>query len=316
MKHPFILALGLIAALGACGPSTTTSTGATRLGQSPALSGGSYTTGGGITIASELRQINGMTGICGAWSESEAQQIFTKGSASDVLASASIFVGGQKLLQNLQFMRKVVPTADYSGVEANCVTTRRPWQPGDEARKPQVRIPQQKVYTERRGGTVVVLFNPTGPGASNRARATYGIDIADTENATLSRTATLTGGRYSSGGGITIAGAYQDIDGITHVCGIWSESKEQAAQTVGKAAQVLASGSVSLGGRVVVKDLRFMQKSKRSMGLGRKVARCTSTGLPWVPGYAALPLAVSIPRQVVSQNQGRAIYFEPTGPGA
>ncbi len=316
MKHPVKLALGLILILGACGSSTTSGSGAARLGSNPALSGGSYDSGGGITIATELRQINGMTGICGAWSESEVQQVFTKGRSAGVVKTASLYAGGQKLKQDLLFMRKVAPTPNYSGAEANCITTNRPWQPGDEALRPEVRIASQVVYLQRGGGGVKVMFNPTGPGASNSARAAYGIDLTDTQNATLSRTATLTGGHYSSGGGITIAGAYQDIDGIAYVCGIWSESKKQAAQTVGKAEQVLASGSISLNGRVVVRDLRFMQTSKHNRGLTRKLARCASTGLPWVPGYASLPLAVSIPRQIVAQNQGQPIYFEPTGPGA
>ena len=315
MKHRLIFAFGLIAALGACGASATSS-GAARLGQNPALSGGSYTSGGGITIATELRQINGMTGICGAWSQSESQQLYTKGSATGVLESAVVYVKGQKLKRNLIFMREIALTPNYSGAEANCITTKRPWQPGDEALRPEVRIPQQVVYIKRGGAAVKVLFNPTGPGAGNRVREAYGIDLIDTENAPLSRTPTVTGGRYSSGGGITIAGAYQDIDGIAYVCGIWSESKQQAKQTVGKAQQVLASGTVSLNGRVVVKDLRFMQKTKPGRGVGRRSARCTSTGFPWVPGYANLPLAISLPRQIVSQIQGQVIYFEPGGPGA
>lgn len=315
MKFPRKLAFGLALALGACGPSVTSS-GATRLGQNPALSGGSYTSGGGITIATELRQINGMTGICGAWSQSEAQQPFTVGKANGVLESAALYVGGQKLKQNLIFMREIALTPDYSGAEANCITTKRPWQPGDEALRPEVRIRQQVVYVKRGGAALRVLFNPTGPGAGNRVREAFGIDLVDTENAPLSRTPTVTGGRYSSGGGITIAGAYQDIKGIAYVCGVWSESKQQAKQTIGKAQQVLASGTVSLNGRVVVKDLRFMQKIKPGRGLGRRSARCTSTGFPWVPGYANLPLAISLPRQIVSQIQGQVIYFEPGGPGA
>ncbi|VAW05345.1 hypothetical protein MNBD_ALPHA07-2049, partial [hydrothermal vent metagenome] len=217
MKNPLKLAFGLIAVLGACSPSTTSS-GAARLGQSPALSGGSYTSGGGITIATEIRQINGMTGICGAWSEGEDQQIFTKGSASGVLANATLYIGGQKLKKNLLFMRKIALTPDYSGAEANCITTKRPWQPGDEARKPVVRIPQQVVYQKSTGGANKVLFNPTGPGAGNSVREAYGIDLTDTENAYLSRTPTLIGGRYSSGGGITVAGAYQEFEGIAYVC--------------------------------------------------------------------------------------------------
>jgi len=316
MIHPFKLALGLLAALGACGPSTTTAPGAIILRPNPVLTGGSYSSGGGITIAAELREAGGMTAICGTWSESEVQQVFTRGRSSEVVKSASIYLGGQKLRQDLFFMHKIPPTADYAGAAATCLTTRRPWQPGDETRRPEIRIPRQIVYQQRTGGAVQVTFKQTGPGARNHAQTTYGIDLTDTENSPLSRNATLTGGHYSSGGGITIAGAYQEIEGIAYVCGVWSESKQQAAETVGKAAQVLASGTISLNGRVVVKDLRFMQKTKPGKGMRRKIARCTSTGLPWVPGYSNLPLAVSLPRQIVAQNQGQAIYFDPTGPGA
>jgi hypothetical protein len=316
MKYPFKLALGLTLTLAACGSSETSTSSAVQLGPNPVLAGGSYSAGGGITIAAELREIGGMTGICGAWAESDVQGVYTKGRASGVMQSASIYLGGRKLKQDLLFMRKIAPVADYAGAEANCITVRRPWQPGDEARRPTIRIPKQLVYQQRTGGAVQITFTQTGPGASNRSRANYGIDLTDTESIPLSHNATLSGGRYSSGGGITIAGAYQEIKGITYACGIWSESKDQAPQTAGKAAQVLASGSILLNGRVVVKDLRFMQETKPGKILRRKIARCTSTGLPWVPGYANQPLAVSIPRQIVSQDQGQVIYFEPTGPGA
>ncbi|MBE0452458.1 MAG: hypothetical protein IBX58_02125 [Roseovarius sp.] len=136
------------------------------LGPSPVVSGGYYTSGGGIDVAVDLRERDGRTLLCGAWSQSARQSILTAGVVPGLLGSGSVFVDGRALVRGLNFMSEVPPRQDYAGVEARCVLTERPWRAGDEARRPVVRIPRQIVHVDADdGGRVVVYFIQSGPSA-------------------------------------------------------------------------------------------------------------------------------------------------------
>jgi len=137
-----------------------------RLANEPALDGGSFTTGGGLTTATELQERDGKTAICGVWAESRRQSVLTKFKAREMMPYGSVYIGDKRMVQNLLFYNKVEPMADYSGQQANCVLTSRPWRAGDERLKPVVRIPRRLVlrdgdYT----GGIFVYFFQTGPGA-------------------------------------------------------------------------------------------------------------------------------------------------------
>jgi hypothetical protein len=156
--------------LAACTTAPQTQTVA-RLAADPVLSGGTYDTGGGITVAVDLRERGGRTMICGVWAESEQQSILTKGKAKGVLDTGSIAIGGETILRGLRFFAKVPPMADYGGQEARCAVMSRPWQPGDAARRVQIHIPRQVVYVEDGdgGGGFAVKFKQSGPGAGGGA---------------------------------------------------------------------------------------------------------------------------------------------------
>jgi hypothetical protein len=162
----------LTTALAACGLLAACSTGpqaprvTATLGPAPVLAGGTYDTGGGLTVAAEARERQGRTMICGVWAESAQQSILTKNKARGVLDTAAVSFGGQTVVRGLRFMAQVPPMADYAGQEATCTVTARPWQAGDEGRRVEVRIPRQVVHREidEQGGFTVV-FRPTGPGA-------------------------------------------------------------------------------------------------------------------------------------------------------
>ena len=137
-----------------------------RLGASPAWGGGSYTSGGGITVAADLRNQQGRTMVCGVWAQSRQQSILTKHVERKVLGTAAVSLGDETLARGLVFMPEVSPRADYAGAEAGCVITERPWRAGDETRQLAIRIPQQVVADESdENGTMIIEFKPTGPGA-------------------------------------------------------------------------------------------------------------------------------------------------------
>ncbi len=135
------------------------------------VSGGTYSTGGGLTVAVSLLGHQGKTLVCGVWALSPQQSVLSKHGERRVLDSGSIFVDGKRLVHGFLFMNKVEPSADYTGQEAGCVLTKRPWVEGDEDTKAKIRIPQQVVQNEAGGnpgepGGFIVIFKQTGPGAS------------------------------------------------------------------------------------------------------------------------------------------------------
>ena len=142
-----------------------------RLGSAPVVSGGTYTSGGGLSVAVELRDAGGLTQVCGVWALSRQQSALTKLAEHQVLGSGSVHLGRERILSNLLFLRRVDPSPDYAGQEANCTRTARAWQPGDAARRPEIHIPQQVVANESENGLgfggPVVWFRQTGPGAGD-----------------------------------------------------------------------------------------------------------------------------------------------------
>jgi len=157
----------MIAALGGLAACTTLEPQVVaRLGPDPVLSGGSYNTGGGITVAADIREHGGRTMVCGVWAQSRQQSVLSKGVEPKVLGSGKVDLGDETLLRGLVFMPEVPPLADYAGQEAGCIVTERAWQAGDAARQPVVRIPRQQVRVEAdEGSGIVVYFRPEGPSA-------------------------------------------------------------------------------------------------------------------------------------------------------
>ena len=163
IRHAVFIALAT--ALSGCAASTGPQVVA-QLGADPVLTGGSYSSGGGLTVAADLRERQGRTLVCGVWAQSAQQSILTKGKARGVVETGNVSVGGQTIVRGLGFMNEVPPMADYAGQEAGCALTGRTWQPGDEDRRVEIRIPRQVVHVEvDEQGSFSVTFRQTGPGA-------------------------------------------------------------------------------------------------------------------------------------------------------
>ncbi|MDW3117042.1 MAG: hypothetical protein R8G60_04080 [Roseovarius pacificus] len=72
--------------------------GVARLGSDPALGGGTYTSGGGITVAADLRNQGGRTMVCGVWAQSRQQSILTKLVERKVLGTGAVYLQAKRPL--------------------------------------------------------------------------------------------------------------------------------------------------------------------------------------------------------------------------
>lgn len=142
-----------------------------RLSASPVVSGGTYTSGGGITVAADVREDNGMTMVCGVRAISRHQSALTKFAERQVLGTGSVYLGRGRVVSNLLFMQQVDPAPSYGGAEARCITTGRAWAASDAVLRPSINLPRQIVADESEGmfgfGGPVVWFRQTGPGAGD-----------------------------------------------------------------------------------------------------------------------------------------------------
>ncbi|MBQ0809634.1 hypothetical protein [Roseovarius sp.] len=159
-RKGMMLAVLVLAGCTAFGPQMVA-----RLGSDPVLSGGRYDSGGGLTVAADIREAQGRVLLCGVWAQSHQQSVLTKGKAVDVMGTGAVFLDGAALARGLVFMREVPPARDYGGQEAGCVLTERVWQAGYATAEPVIRLPRQVVHVEGDLGHFVVTFRQTGPGA-------------------------------------------------------------------------------------------------------------------------------------------------------
>src|SRR6056297_442639 len=75
--------------------------GVARLGPNPSVTGGTYTSPGGLSVAVDLRNFDGRTGVCGVWAESVSQSVMTKRRGKQVLARGNITIDGVSVLNSL-----------------------------------------------------------------------------------------------------------------------------------------------------------------------------------------------------------------------
>ena len=165
MKQKYFLTITCAAFLSAC--TGLAPNAVSQLGSNPILSGGKYTSGGGITVAADVRNDSGRTLVCGVWAQSKNQSVLTKHVERQVLGTGAVFLGNEAVVRGLNFMPEVEPSSDYSGQQAGCVRTDRPWRAGDDRRRAQIRIPRQLVYFDgdEFGADPRVYFYQTGPAA-------------------------------------------------------------------------------------------------------------------------------------------------------
>lgn len=117
-----------------------------KLSSSASLTGGDYSTGGGLTVAMETRAINGKLGLCGVWAQSTSMSIFTRNAAPRVLAKGVATLNGQVITRDFGFLNRVRPASSYTGAPAGCVVLNQAWQPQFATAALQLRIPRQRIF--------------------------------------------------------------------------------------------------------------------------------------------------------------------------
>ena len=285
----------------------------TRLDAAPALTGGTYSTGGGLTLASTYRPVDGRTALCGAWAESKAQTPYTKGKARDILSGGAAYLDGEKILDDLGYFRKIQPTTDYRDIPATCRVTAQPWRPDYANRVPDIRLPRQVVYYDPSGiSGPRISFQQTGPGALGGSLDLVQALFSDRIRLPLGQTPVRGGGRYSSGGGVDVAVELRQIGNTAYACGVWSESRRQTPRTEQQAPEVLARGRILADGREVLSDLRFLRRTRPGGPYGGRLAHCVDTGRPWAEVSRAR-ITASFPRITIYPGPGKPVIFTPKG---
>lgn len=303
------LLLAVITAL--CGPALA---GDTRLGPGLSLAHGSYSTGDGITVATELRRTgSGETALCGAWAASESRSVYTTGHARRSLGDASVYVQGRRVASGLSFLPKIAPRLDYAGASARCVVLDLAWRDG---RVPEVFLPRDVISPGTRDdGGHRVRFRQAGPGALGASLAPGPFLRRQSGLVRLSPAATVTGGRYTSGGGLRVAVEVAPVNGRAHLCGAWSDLPGQVPQTEGVGRMLLRAAQITLGGRALDLDAGELRRVRARDGHGGTHANCLDTGLGWHPSLARDALRLTLPARVVYRSTtpagARVIRFVP-----
>ena len=145
-----------VAGLVVAGCATVTPVGNEQIDPRYSLGGGEWNSGGGITIAARTFERNGVVVVCGAWTM-DRQSVLTSELNDNVVAAASVFVGGDRAVNNLSFMRLVPYSDNISGEQANCVATDRPWKAGYSPASTRVRIPRMAFDLDEESGEYLVF---------------------------------------------------------------------------------------------------------------------------------------------------------------
>lgn len=131
------------------------------LGSNPAVGGGEFSSGGGISVAVEPRRTtSGRMALCGVWAQSDRLSAYVRRSGRDVLKKGVFLVDGQVVHHGLGAFSQVAAQDSYAGSLANCVSTSLPWR---DTATIGVRIPRHVVFKGRDGGQggLDVVFAPS-----------------------------------------------------------------------------------------------------------------------------------------------------------
>lgn len=130
----------------------------------------------------------------------------------------------------------------------------------------------------------------------------------------------LAEGRYDTGGGITAAVDIRESIRKTMVCGVWSQSDDQASLTRGSKTEILGSGSINLEGKGLVRGLGFLNEVPGTQSYGGAPANCLVTDRDWTAGDAGLRPTIRFPHKEIYLDAddvgGDMVRFGPVAPGS
>lgn len=131
-----VLALALLAACARGEPA-----GFDTVGPDYVAGGGEWNTGGGITVAARAFERDGRTLVCGAWTTTRQAGV-TYAYNRDVMEVGSVYLAGERLVQNLSFMTETRASENLAGASAGCVASPVDWRPAFAGAEPRVRFPR------------------------------------------------------------------------------------------------------------------------------------------------------------------------------
>ncbi|PIV80146.1 MAG: orotidine 5-phosphate decarboxylase [Rhodobacteraceae bacterium CG17_big_fil_post_rev_8_21_14_2_50_63_15] len=273
----------------------------TLLSERVTLAHGSFTSGGGLTIAAELRPTTtGGTALCGVWAESASQSSYTVGEARRIVKLASVSVDGRRVTQDLGFLPEVAPQLDYAGQPARCRALDLPWR---EGRVPEIFVPRQQISSAKGGGSdPTISFRQTGTGAMEPALDVVPLLVRNIGLVSLSRAARVSEGRYSSGGGLRVAAEVVQINGRAHLCGVWSDLPPQVEMTEPLGREILRRSRAERDGQVLFTDLSGLRRVRARTDYTGAQANCLDSGRLWTPADARATLTLRLPTETVYRN--------------
>lgn len=281
----------------------------TRLSEGVSLAHGTFSSGGGLTIATEFRRTaQGGTALCGAWAESESQASYTEGQARRIVQLASVYVQGRRVTQDLGALLQIAPRLDYAGAPAGCILTDLPWRAG---RVPEVFLPRQQIaHADEGDGGPHIVFRQTGPGAMGAGLEVVPFLRRLSRLVDLSPAASQSEGRYSGGGGLRVAAEMISINGRAHVCGVWSDLPGQAPRTESLGREILRRTQAVVDERVMLDDLGELRRVPPRESYAGVDATCLDTGTTWRAGMARQRVTLRLPDLVVYRDtttEGRVL---------
>ena len=150
----FLVRCAAVLALVGC--ATVTPVGTDPIDLRYSVGGGQWDSGRGITVVARAFERNGVTVICGAWTI-DSQGGLTRDYNDDVLEAGSVFLDGDRAVQNLSFMRLVPYSDNIAGEQANCVATGLPWKTDYATVPARVRLPRMAFTLDPKPLNVVVF---------------------------------------------------------------------------------------------------------------------------------------------------------------
>lgn len=127
-------------------PFLTRNSRLVTLSRAARVTEGRYSSGGGIRVAAEIVSVDGRAHICGVWSDLPRQVAQTEPLGREMLRRSRAEQGGRVILEDLGGLRRVSARADYTGAQANCLDTRRPWAAAMAENPLVLRLPAEVVY--------------------------------------------------------------------------------------------------------------------------------------------------------------------------
>lgn len=123
----FVHRIAIIAALSLSACVSTDPISGSSVDKTYSLGGFSWNTGRQVYVAYKTFKSGNHVGICGAYGGKGAGG--ANSSDLDMIRAGSVFLGGTRVVQGVEFMHNAVHSSKIKGGTANCVRSSVEWRP-------------------------------------------------------------------------------------------------------------------------------------------------------------------------------------------